>query len=48
LAFDTFVDLSLSITRSLNYLDDMNLERLIMHYLREEIIDEAFCSKWYS
>lgn len=45
LAFDTFQDLSLSISRSLSILEDFTLERLIEHYSRVENLDEAYCGK---
>lgn len=41
-AFDNFMDLSLSFTRSLNILPSISLERLVEHFLKEENLEEPF------
>lgn len=41
-AFDNFMDLSLSFTRSLSILAGFSLERMLEHFLKEEPLDEDF------
>ena len=46
LAFDNFLDLSLSFTRGLKMLEECNLDRLIEHFLKPETLDDSYyCSK---
>lgn len=45
LAFDNFLDLSLSFTKGLQRLQEFTLERLLDHFLKEEPLDDEYhCS----
>jgi ubiquitin carboxyl-terminal hydrolase 2 len=46
LAFDTFIDIPLSLSRSQKILDDLTLDRMIETFVGEESLDASKCSKW--